>query len=87
MTRAERLARAMTLAQYEKLLLVSRGAHCFHAQAARSIGTLIDKEILRGDFDISTPDPLRGRVHEIWREVAITDLGREVLNAAKSLVA
>lgn len=79
MTRAERLAGALTLRQIEKLILAAGGRQTFRARDAISISSLVDKELVTGKFDISAPDPLRGRVHEIWREVTLTALGVDAL--------
>lgn len=65
----------LTLLQAEALLLIEAGRKRFSRREARSVEKLVDLDLVTARFDISAPDPLRGRVHEIWNDCTITARG------------
>lgn len=79
----ERKAARLSLSQVEILLLVAKGRKSFAARDARSADKLVSLDLITGTFDLSTPDPHRGRVYEIWRNCALTAEGEAACAALR----
>lgn len=77
-------ANRLTLTQAETLLCIQAGRTMFTRREAKSVEKLVYCDLVTAKFDISSPDPIRGRVHEIWRECAITAKGTEVCAALRT---